>query len=212
MIYTFGNSHAHVFTGTHPATFGEGNYNTNFKSFSLGATIAYNFYEHHLSKIYDILANTPFDKEKDYVMLIVGEVDCRWHLPYQANLQNRPINEIVSECIDRFYRCYIDLQKNGYKIIGWGGHPSTTAGHSDNASEPIYGNCIIRNEISRLWDQKLGEKCKVNNIPYISIIEALIDDSGLTKMEYFDDYCHLNHTKTKSLIIEKFSNTHLICS
>ena len=36
--------------------------------------------------------------------------------------------------------------------------------------------------------------------------EDLIDTNGLTKMEYFDDYCHLNYKKVKPLIENKFKN------
>ena len=201
MIYTFGNSHAHLFTNTHPATFGKGNVHPNFTSYSLGATIAYNFYEHHLPKVYEHLKNIPFDKNNDYVMLIVGEVDCRWHLPYQAHIQNTSHENIVNECINRYFQNYIDLVDKGYKIIGWGGHPSTTAGHSDNPSEPIFGDCLSRNAISLLWNEKLKEKCLQHNIPYISIINNLIDPStGLTKTYYFSDYCHLNYDKLNHLI------------
>jgi len=77
------------------------------------------------------------DKKNDYVMLIVGEVDCRVHLPKQIQLQSRPIDEVIIECVDRFFRTYLDLKERGYNVIGWGGHPSTISGPSENPSEPI---------------------------------------------------------------------------
>jgi len=207
MIYTFGNSHAHAFTGSRPSTLGFGEIeNVNFKSYSLGPVIAYNFHLHHYDRLLTELNKSTFNKEKDVLMLIVGEVDCRWHLPYQASINKKTINEIVTECIDRYFQNYLNLKNQGYHIIGWGGHPSTTAPHNDDLNNPVFGDCVTRNKISLLWNFQLKEKCLAHNIFYISIIEDLIDQFGLTKMDYFDDYCHLNHTKIQPLITKKFKN------
>jgi hypothetical protein len=91
-------------------------------------------------------------------------------------------------------------------VIGWGGHPSTTSGPSENPSEPIVGDCHYRNTISLAWNDYLELLCVNNNIPYITIIKDLIDDGYLTKMDYFMDYCHLNHNKVKGMVKDKFSN------
>ena len=204
MIFVFGNSHAHVFTDTHPATFGMGNKNERFTSLSLGPTIAYNFYEHHYPTMLNWIGHLNINKEKDFIILAIGEVDCRWHLPYQAHIQNKTNEEIVKECIDRYFSVYLGLKERGYNIIGWGGHPSTTSGHNEDQNEPIFGDCLTRNKISLLWNNLLKEKCEKNNIPFVSIIEDLIDENGLTKMEYFSDYCHLNSNKVINIINNKF--------
>jgi len=197
MIFVFGNSHAHVFTNTHPATLGLGGQNDNFTSVSLGPTIAYNFYEHHYLTMLNWVNRLNINKEKDYIVLAIGEVDCRWHLPYQASIQNKTNEEIVTECIDRYFRVYLDLKNKGYKIIGWGGHPSTISGHNNDPNNPVFGDCLTRNKISLYWNNLLEKKCLDNEITFISIINDLIDENGLTKMEYFDDYCHLNYNNIK---------------
>lgn len=205
MIYTFGNSHSHLFTGSNPATSGFGEItNDNFSSFSLGPVIAYNFMESHYQRLLGILNEINISKENDYIMIIVGEVDCRWHLPLQAKLQGKYNEKIVEECIDRIFEVYLDLTNRGYKIIGWGGHPSTIDGHDNDINKPVFGDCLNRNNISKHWDILLNRKCEEKNIPYISIMQDLIDDVGLTRMEYFIDYCHLDPVKTKDLYIEKF--------
>jgi hypothetical protein len=206
MIFVFGNSHAHVFTNTHPATFGMGNKNERFTSFSLGPTIAYNFFEHHYPTMLNWIEQLNINKENDYIVLAIGEVDCRWHLPYQASIQGKTNEVIVSECIDRYFRVYLDLKNKGYNIIGWGGHPSTISGHNDDQNEPVFGDCLSRNKISLLWNNLLKENCKKNNIDFISIIEDLIDEDGLTRMEYFSDYCHLSYAMVEEIIFEKFKN------
>jgi hypothetical protein len=207
MIYTFGNSHSHVFTNSLPSTFGVGEKNNDFfTSVSLGPTIAYNFYDHHYGNLLKFANELEINKTNDYIMLIVGEVDCRVHLPKQIELQDKPMVEVIRECADRFFRTYLDLKEKGFNVIGWGGHPSTTSGPSENPSEPIVGDCGFRNEISLEWDSYLKSLFIKHNIPYVSIIKDLIGDDGLTKMEYFMDYCHLKHDSVKSIIQTKFKN------
>jgi hypothetical protein len=206
MIFVFGNSHAHVFTNTHPATSGLGNQNDDFTSVSLGPTIAYNFYEHHYLTMLNWINGLNINQEKDYIVLAIGEVDCRWHLPYQASIQNKTNEEIVTECIDRYFRVYLDLKERGYNIIGWGGHPSTTSGHNSDPNNPIFGDCLTRNKISLYWNNLLEKKCIDNEIPFVSIINDLIDENGLTKMNFFDDYCHLNYNNIKEKLNYKFKD------
>jgi hypothetical protein len=205
MIYVFGNSHAHSFTDStvHLSDSWGDKENSDFKSYSLGPVIAYNFLEHHLERLLAVISTIDI-KENDYILLAIGEVDCRWHLPYQASLQNKSNYDIVNECLDRFFRSYIELKSKGYNVIGWSGHPSTTSEHCDDPQQPIFGDCLNRNEISLIWDNILSNKCKENNIPYVSIIKELINNDGLTKMEYFSDYCHLNYSKIKDILYLKF--------
>jgi len=210
MIYVFGNSHAHFFTDSTPSRSGEGeNRNEHFCSFSLGPVIAYNFIEHHFPTMINLINQLPITPE-DKVLIAVGEVDCRWHLPKQASLQNRSVEEVVKDCINRFFRAHLILQENGYDVIGWGGHPSTTEGHSDVEHSPIFGDCLSRNKISLLWNDYLQQKCDENNIKFVSIIRDLINVDGMTKMEYYKDYCHLDSKKLLPSVIDQFRQRGLL--
>lgn len=210
MIYCFGNSHAHFFTDSKPQTPGWGeNQNEYFRSYSLGAVIAYNFYEHHFPKMIEVINGLDM-KQNDWILIAVGEVDCRWHLPKHAEKQGRPLEEVVKECVDRFFWAHLYLKENGYDVIGWGGHPSTTAGHSDVEHSPIYGDCLSRNKTSLLWNDHLQKLCLQNEIKFSSIIRDLINVDGLTKMEYYKDYCHLDSKKLLPVVIEKFKKEGLL--
>lgn len=210
MIYVFGNSHAHFFTDSTPSQFGRGeNTNANFTSFSLGPVIAYNFFEHHYPLMIQGINSLPIT-EKDHILIAVGEVDCRWHLPKQAELQKRPVEAVVHECIDRFFRAHLHLKENGYNVIAWGGHPSTTEGHSDVEHTPIYGDCLYRNKISLEWNDYLYKKSQEANIPFVSIIRDLLKVDGTTKMEYYKDYCHLDSKKLLPSVTEQFRQAGLL--
>jgi hypothetical protein len=210
MIWVWGNSHAHFFTDSTPSQYGEGEkQNEHFRSFSLGPVIAYNFIVHHFPTMIQWVNQLPIT-ENDYILLNIGEVDCRWHLPKQAEIQRRDVLELTRECVDRFFQAHLILKEAGYQVIGWGGHPSTTRGHDDNPNEPVYGDCLSRNKITLEWSQHLERKCKENDLRFVSIVEELINVDGLTKMEYYKDYCHLDSKKLLPLVIEKFKELKLL--
>ena len=183
MLIAIGNSHVHFFTGGHPGSAFSSHPTKQIISYSIGPTIAYNFFEHHLPHCIQKLNNHPPSKEI-FIVPVVGEVDCRWHIPKQAELQNRDVLDVASECIERLFRCHLHLKEMGYNVVGWGGHPSTTNGHNDNPSCPVYGSCLIRNGISKFWNDKMKALCSTNGVQFISIFEHLITKEGLKNIPY----------------------------
>jgi len=203
MIYVFGNSHANTFTKTSPGTIGEWNQSGKFLSFSLGPIIAYNFTDHHYPKILSIL-NQIDVKDSDYIFFAVGEVDHRWHLPKRASMSQLPVEVVTNECVDRFFGSFIDLKNRGYKIIGWGSHPSTVGEHNDDPGQPVFGDCLTRNLIGKTWNNRLSSLCSSSDIPFVSIFDDLVDEYGITKMEYYMDYCHLDPNKISGMLEKSF--------
>lgn len=203
-IFCIGNSHVNIFRGV-DLVFSNDEIDL-FTTNHIGPTIAYNFFEHHYPNVLEYLSSANINMKEDYIMLIVGEVDCRWHLPKQAEIQNKNIEFLVEECINRYFRCYLDLINRGYKVIIWGGHPSTTSGHNDDENSPVYGDCQHRNAITLYWNNYFKKICEENNIPFLSIIKYLIDDNNLTKMEYFMDYCHLKSSMVMPFVYKELKN------
>lgn len=202
IIHCIGNSHVNIFKGGDVIMDGSDTIPL-FKTHYIGPIIAYNFHDHHYPKALEYI-QTSVNKDVDYIMFIVGEVDCRWHIPKQAELRNKPVFEIVDECLERYFKSFIDLKNQRYKLIGWGGHPSTTSGHDDDVHKPVYGDCLTRNTISKYWSDSLRKLCVEHDIPFISLVDDLIDDeSGLTKMEYFIDYCHLKSSMVIDMVIKQ---------
>ena len=209
MIYCIGNSHAHFFRGSHPGELGWGKkQNEYFRSYSANFhnpnpkyrhVLVHKFTERFFSYFINVINSIPF-AENDYIMIIVGEIDARWHFPKKIVTQNRSIEDVLTEELDQyFFPAFLYLKENGYNVIGWGGQPSTTQGHNNDPDNPIYGDCLFRNKISLLWNDYLQHKCKENDIRFVSIIRDLINEDGLTKMEYFFDYCHLKWLLTQPL-------------
>jgi len=204
MIHCIGNSHANFFTDTHPGTVDKWNTKGFFSSMSIGPVIAYNFIDNHLDKLIEAIDSIGNLKKSDKILLVVGEVDCRWHLPAQIHLQKRDMEDVVDECVERFFEVTKFLVASGLNPIGWGGHPTTTTEHDENPRQPIFGCCEDRNDISRRWNHKLEELCLNDNIPFVSIVDSLINEENLTKMEYYRDYCHLDSIKLLPEVTELF--------
>jgi hypothetical protein len=161
-----------------------------FKTYHLGPVTAWSFTEKHLPKVMETLR-----KEKipsgSRVLLCVGEVDCRWHLPLQAHKQGKKLDTVVSECMDRYFESFLVLSRKKYDMYAWGTHPTTTGGHNDDRSCPVFGNVEERNRTCKVWNSLLLEKCKAHNVKFVSIYEHLVDEKNITKTKYFRDYCHL---------------------
>jgi len=153
-----------------------------FKLYHLGPTIAYNFYEHHYPAVVSLLDN--INIHTDYVTLIVGEVDCRLHLPKQADIQHVKDKIVVDDCVNRLFKCYSHLQELGVKCLVYSAHPTTAYIHPD-IQKYIYGSMERRNEICVLWNKRCNQLCLEKNIPFISFYDKLITDKNETNMEYF---------------------------
>ncbi len=201
-IYVFGNSHVRVFSRSKPSIdmgAREVSPDGKFISRVIGPTIAYNFYEHHYPCLLNFLqGESEFNKERDFVLLVVGEVDCRLHLVNQINKQvDRSSEDIVNECVDRFFRCHLDLKSKGYRVIGWGGHPSSVP-----EGEWTIGPYPNRLWIARQFEKRLKQRCQENDILFKSIFDSILTSEDLPDTSKFLDYCHLDPT-TVSEIIEK---------
>jgi hypothetical protein len=208
MIYIIGNSHINNFSGDTKLNYGGPPLDPKFEFYYLGATIAYNFFEHHYPKSLQFLKNK--DPQTSYVTYVVGEVDCRFHIPLQFEKQKRPVEDLVKECIDRFFRCYIDLKEKGYKVFHTSTHPTTLSPPSTNAEQPIYGDWRLRNGICVIWNNYCKELCSKHDIPFVDYYGHLIDNENKTKTEYFLDYCHLNSSKVIGFINDELRKNKII--
>jgi len=204
MIHCIGNSHITIFSKTDEVT--KDFKNDEFCSFHLGTCTAYNFTDKHFHTIQNYLRTC--DKD-DKVILVAGEVDCRIHIPKQADEQQRPDFSVAQECLDRFTECMLRLKD--FPLVGFGTIPTTSLPgniephlHSNSyPDQPRYGNWERRNQICWFWNQQLEMFCERNSIPYFSIYNELVDSNNKILDEYLIDYCHINSNKVISIIQEK---------
>lgn len=185
-----------------------------FRSFRLGAVLAYNLCDWNTrmrgrENLFAVLhAAVPSGSP---ILLSFGEIDCRAHLLHQAERQSRPIEEVVGDCVSRYQAVIREVKEKGFPVIVWQAVPSTRANISNNTEFPAYGTCHQRNEVTSLFNGKLAIWCAEEEIPFVSIFGSLVDDKGLTRMEYYMDEIHLSQRAMPLAIraIEALEGLHL---
>lgn len=213
MIHCIGDSHSAVFSGKEemqpiwPQR--SDDITEYFKSYRIGPATAYQV-RNKIPIINDIISKTV--KENDKVLFCFGEVDCRAHIKKQSDLQNRPINDVIKECVDRYFSVIKEYKDNGLDIMIWG--PIASWSEERPYTGPSFGTCQDRNSITKEFNRYLKELCDGENIIFISIFHDMVDsDTNITKTEYLDDWeeCHMHLSqRAMPLIIEKFKNIDLI--
>ena len=189
-IHVFGNSHVWIFNGDEEHFPPRKQVLPHFLTYHLGPTTAWSWTEKYLPQVQQLIRKHRIPKSSK-IMFVVGEVDCRWHLPFQAKNHGRDVEDVVRECMDRYFESFKKMTAQGFEMYAWGTHPTTTAGHCDDPQGPIFGTVQERNRISVIWNQMLKDKCKANGIKYVSIYRHMVDENNITKMEYMRDYCHM---------------------
>ena len=125
-------------------------------------------------------------------MLCFGEIDCRAHLLKEAELQKREVDSVVKECVERYFSVILEIQHLGYEVLVWNVIPSSRHDSIPNREFPVYGTCLDRNQVTRLFNSYLNDLCSSGGAKFISIFDELVDERGLTRPEYYFDYIHLS--------------------
>jgi hypothetical protein len=200
VIHCIGDSHADFFSGWNfvgPAypKIGRGRL-VFFQSYRLDAVLAYSLCKSDTGmrgreKLME-LAKTKLPPGSR-LMLCFGEIDCRAHLLKQAELRQVPIEEVVRECVDRYFGVIQEIRALGFQIFIW--NVVASSRYVDLYQEfPTFGDCLERNQATRLFNDYLKGLCEKNNIIFVSIFNKLINKRGLTKMSYYMDSIHLSQT------------------
>lgn len=203
IIYAVGDSHTSVFTGLglkeyqymQPEWPDEGiNTINHFKAYRLGAVTAYNSFNKigTIKKILDF-KSTNFDKKNDILLMCFGEIDVRAHIQKQARLKNITVEQSIDCCVKRYHQTIKAVKNLGCNVAVWGVIASTPL---DKISKdiPVIGNCIERNEITRIFNRKIADVCQMFDIPFFSIFEHMIDEKGFTIDNFLMDGFHLSQT------------------
>jgi hypothetical protein len=143
----------------------------------LGSFLAYSIgrEEHRGRKIlFEALKEIPSNSQ---ILLIFGEIDCREHLTKQSQIQQKPLPEIVIDCVTKYLGTVKTISELGYKVTVFGGIPNG-----------------YQSAISRLFDISLKQECQKINISCLSIFNKLVDENGNYRNHKYmmEDACHLS--------------------
>jgi len=191
MIHCVGNSHSYFFTGTDvvrgrtwwrwkPPRKLDG-----FKTYNIGAATAWNLKKTHLPRI-----KTLPIKHGSKVILMLGEVDCRVHLPQKKN---------IKECVKRYFDGVRDLSKR-FEIAVWAVHPPAVL--PESTKQDVCGTIEERVKTVKTFNYEVSVRCRRLHLPYFSIFYKISKTDGTIKDEFTNDLCHLNQKAMPYALME----------
>jgi len=206
MIHCIGDSHSAVFSGEEKMQpeWPEIASNTlpYFKSYRLGPATAYQL-ENKKHLIDDIISK--HYQENDSLLFCFGEVDIRAHLIKQMTLQNSPLEDIVRECVDRYFNVILSYKDRGINCIVWG--PIASWHESRTYTGPSFGSCIERNLVTKEFNRYIEELCNKHNVGFVTIFYDMINENNETNTYYLDTWpgsnMHLSQT-SMPVILKRF--------
>ena len=216
-IYVIGDSHTNFWSGSDKTVFlaFENDIETGqdflpaFKTFHLGPALAYSLNKHDSASLglkkTEYLIKSGIIPPNATVMLCFGEIDCRVHVLKQAEIQNKSIENIIDEIIQNYFEYIKYLQNSNINVVCWAVIASQNDSRVVHIEFPRYGSETERNIATEIFNRKLEEKCKDNNVIFCSIFNSLIDNCYKTKQEYYIDGCHLSQSAMKLAIKELIS-------
>jgi hypothetical protein len=183
MICVFGDSHAGKFN-YHPGP---------YKVWGAKAATAHNLINPESSrqswaKLMQMLPEV--DKEKDVLLLVLGEIDCRIHIYRQHIIKKKPVLDVARRTVKRYLSAVESVQSLGYRVAVLDIPPATRQGNFFNLDH--YGTRIQRAGIIRVFNGELRRECMARGIAFVGIYEDVADERGYLKDEYaLDDDAHL---------------------
>jgi hypothetical protein len=221
MIYCFGNSHVSIFSGSDKMVPIWPSRSIDhlpwFKTFRLGGCTAYQAMK-HISDILELVEVNPcligFNKETDTILLVFGEVDVRAHIVLQAEKQNRTVDSITLEVVDRYFEAIMALYNRGFKVAVFGCVGGYVLQEGDTGPPwPHSGTLEQRNGATRLLNDSIENLCSEVGISFVSVFEEMLEkDRITTKIKYLDMNAGKVHITTRMLpiVLWKFRDIGLI--
>lgn len=216
MIYVAGDSHQHPFEN-----------NPLFTLKPIGAATAHNINKpKSTNDTYNKLMATVniMDKEKDTIIIICGEIDCRFHIYYQFKKrgESMSIAQIIGETIQNYAEVMTQLENMKIKFVicstvplGWTYEPYLTQYGATYYMGQFLGaykempTPETYYEIYRLFNDKLKNYCRSKGYLYLDVYAKFLGSDGHMQKEYAWDLNHLD-LKAQPIIIEMLKEIEVI--
>ena len=200
MIHVIGNSHTCFFRGTDTVAgktwdkqFSDDRI-PGYKTYNIGPSTACKFKEKHLEKVYEVIDAAQIQPEEP-MLLVFGEIDCRWHIGLRAEQDEQHVWDVVNRTVSEYFEGISEFRQR-QNVVVWGVSPPRD-GTEANEEECIYGNSILRFNITRIWNQAVMERCDAHAIPYASIFWDLCPNGHSCDEGYHIDEIHLGQKAMK---------------
>lgn len=132
------------------------------------------------------------NKQRDVLLLVFGEIDARVHIYLQYEKKNKKISldRLIDATVDNYGETIRRLMDNGFAVCVHGLPPAARKDFESNL--PFLGSPEQRSEISSKFNKKLGDFCRISEVPFIDMQSLASDENGFIKKEYAADEVHLS--------------------
>ena len=195
-IICIGDSHASFFSGMDriqpeypcPAK----NMIQALESVRLGPVLAYSLHKNGTTnkgreKLFEKIREC--DRDTSSILFCFGEIDCRNHLLKQSEENKRSLEDVVGECVAKYFDVILEIKNMGFEVLVWNVIPTSSL--NQNPEYPHYGSHVQRNRCTRYFNSYLGEYCRKNGIVFIDIFDKLVRRDNHTREYFFFDGIHL---------------------
>ena len=212
-LHIIGNSHAHTFTGSELGKYALGNIQKTFwDSYSLGPMSAIDLNTTKKTLLLKLIEKYKF-KENDYILIPLGEAECRWYALKDKILPVEPtkieLDKILMPFVNASFEIYFNLIDLGFQPIIWGGHASSRLGPRLDRDIPISGETEIRNRLSKIWEEKMKQFAIDNDLIFVSILPLMLDNNLNTRENFLTDACHLKTDLLEGFLLSEFQNKNI---
>jgi lysophospholipase L1-like esterase len=154
------------------------------------------------------------NKERDVLLLVFGEIDARVQIYSQFRKSNGAIGieGIIEATAAKYGETIKRLKDSDFAVCVHGIPPAARKNFVSNL--PFLGTPEQRSEISSMFNKKLAEFCRQNDIPYIDVQSVSADEDGFIKKQYVADEVHLNSKivpVARERIVEAFKHRRKFC-
>jgi hypothetical protein len=132
------------------------------------------------------------NKKRDVLLLVFGEIDARVHiyLQYEKNNKKISIERLIDTTVERYGETIVRLKNDEFAVCVHGLPPA--ARKEFESDLPFLGSPEQRSDISRRFNNKLGDFCRKNDVLFIDMQMIAADEKGFIKKEYAADEVHLS--------------------
>jgi hypothetical protein len=170
-----------------------------FKTYHLGPALAYNLNRtgtrtQGRERLMDILSTAV--PARATVLLSFGEIDCRAHLPKQAEQRDLPLEQVVDDCLDEYFKTVAEVAGMGFRVIIYNALYSHARERADGKRKDgdyaAYGTWRERARAVALFNAGAKLRCELLGLPFLATLPHLSDRRGRPLRWYFFDSIHLS--------------------
>ena len=183
-VYVLGDSHAGIFLKRKPFIvhwFGPA---TAYKLKSPGSTTRSNERLFHILKY--------IVKDRDKVLMLFGEIDCRVHIYNQYIKRDKrvPMEELIDETVASYGVVLERMKERGIDFYVASVPPAAREGNIFGV--PNYPPPEVRCFINRVFNDRLSDSCEKRGYRFIDAYSRVVDSEGFIRTEFsLDDGTHL---------------------